>query len=195
MYTVVLMAAMSGAPELPDFCRGRCRCNGCFCGCRCGGSCGGCYCGGCYCGGCCHGGYCGGYCHGGYCGGCCHTGGYYNGGGAPYGQPPMKGGEPVPAPKKKTDSKEEVRAPATLIVNLPANARLSIDGHATRATSAQRIFISPPLEPGRDYVYNLRAEITREDGQPTTTTQQVMVRAGQETRVTLDLAVTVAASQ
>jgi uncharacterized protein (TIGR03000 family) len=74
---------------------------------------------------------------------------------------------------------------ATLIISLPADARLTIDDTLTRSTAAVRTFISPPLEPGRDYEYNLKAEAMR-DGQLQVVTKRVTVRPGEETRVTLD---------
>jgi uncharacterized protein (TIGR03000 family) len=79
-------------------------------------------------------------------------------------------------------------------VNLPADARLQIDGVTTRATSATRLFSSPPLEPGQEYTYTLTAQITR-DGQPITVTQPVNVRAGQQSQVTLNFPMTSATAR
>src|SRR5437588_128492 len=86
MYTVVLMAALSTSPAVPDFGHRR-RCHGC-----CGGGYAGC-CGGGY-GGCCGGGGCSG---GGCCGGGMAYGGYggiaYGGyGGSTYASMPYQGG-------------------------------------------------------------------------------------------------------
>lgn len=112
----------------------------------------------------------------------------------PYAPGPVypRKGEPVPAPKK-TGTKTSVSAAATLIVALPAEARLTIDDQPTTATAARRVFVSPPLQPGRDYVYTLRAEVTR-DGQPVSAERTVTVRAGQETSVTIELPATTVAS-
>jgi uncharacterized protein (TIGR03000 family) len=77
-------------------------------------------------------------------------------------------------------------APVTLVVNLPADAKLKVDGQATTSTSATRTFYSPPIKTGQDYCYTLVAEVTR-DGQTQSVTKQVKVRAGEETRVTLDV--------
>jgi uncharacterized protein (TIGR03000 family) len=77
-------------------------------------------------------------------------------------------------------------APATIVVDLPAEARLSIDGDPTTSTGGQRVFVSPELNPGRDYHYTLKAEIVR-DGKPVAVAQEVAVRAGEETQVTLTL--------
>jgi uncharacterized protein (TIGR03000 family) len=75
-------------------------------------------------------------------------------------------------------------APATIVVDLPANAVLTFDGVPTRSTSARRVFRSPPLQPGETYAYVLTAQIQRE-GQPVRTSQRVNVRAGQTAQVSL----------
>jgi uncharacterized protein (TIGR03000 family) len=76
-------------------------------------------------------------------------------------------------------------APATIVVNVPADARLTIDGEATTSTSAQRVFVSPVLNPGREYHYTLKAEF-KKDGKTVSMSKDVTVKAGNETRVTMD---------
>jgi uncharacterized protein (TIGR03000 family) len=73
-------------------------------------------------------------------------------------------------------------APATLLVTLPADARLTVDGQPTRSTSGERTFETPPLPTDKDFSYTLKAEITR-DGHPVTVTRHVTVRGGEESRV------------
>jgi len=83
-------------------------------------------------------------------------------------------------------------APATIVVTLPAEAKLTIDDAATASTSSPRVFMSPALSPGKAYHYTLKAEYTK-DGKPVTVSRQIEVRAGAETRVDLnDTNVTVA---
>ncbi len=77
-------------------------------------------------------------------------------------------------------------ASATLVVSLPADARLTIDGNQTVSTTAQRTFYTPELEGGQTFHYTLRAEITRGD-RVQTVTQVVDVRAGETTPVTLQI--------
>jgi len=77
-------------------------------------------------------------------------------------------------------------APATIVVRLPADAKLMIDGNPTTSTQGVRTFVSPPLQPGRDYQYTLRAEVMR-DGKKVERTRDVTVRAGQPSEVTIDL--------
>lgn len=84
----------------------------------------------------------------------------------------------------RLDTQAEVNS-ATIVVNLPANARLTVDGQPTAQTSSTRTFVTPPLQPGRDFHYTFRAELNQE-GRPVTATKEVTVRAGEETRVRLD---------
>jgi uncharacterized protein (TIGR03000 family) len=63
---------------------------------------------------------------------------------------------------------------------------LTIDERPTQATSGERYFISPILQPGKQYYYTLKAEAVR-DGQTQSVEQRVNIRAGQETRVTLTI--------
>jgi uncharacterized protein (TIGR03000 family) len=208
MYSLVLMAALSGSASAPATwgCHGCHGCYGCGCysyscgcyGCGCYG-CGGCYrysCGcwgcGCYSYGCgcysygCYG--CGGYVSYG-CYGCCGT--VVQPAAPAHGAPAVKpatppaGGDMPPVKKEGAAAK----APAQLVVNLPAQATLTIADQPTQSTSAVRRFVSPALEPGKNYSYTLKAELER-DGQKLTATKEVTVRAGETTEVTLDLAPT-----
>ncbi len=156
MYSVVLMMAVSGGAEIPDFHRRRChRCHGCS------------YCWGCY--GCqgCHGYY---RCHG--CYGCCRG----------VILMPQRPKEKIPPPKKKTEDQVQTRTPALVLVTLPAESRLLVSDQVTTITAGERRFQTPPLEPGRDYFYLMRAEIKR-GGRTVALTRRVTVRAGEESRV------------
>ncbi len=162
MYSMVLVAALASSPMTPDCHFGR-GCHGCH----------GCY-GSCY-GGCCGGGYgCSGYgCSGSY--GC--TGGTMTPTAPP---PPAKKempGEAVPPPKEKASLDR-----ARLIVSLPADARLFIDDQATTSTSAQRTFVSPPLDADKTFVYTVRAEVVR-DGQTISDIKTVNVTPGRVSQV------------
>jgi uncharacterized protein (TIGR03000 family) len=152
----------------------------------------------CY-GGCYGNGYGGHGCYG--CYGGCYGGGVYAapaGGPAPAPLPPP--GQPGTKPPaggtapKATEGKEEVSAPtsARLLVSVPADAKLFIDDVATKSTTSSRLFVTPALVPGKDYVYTLKAEITR-DGKTDTVSKQVTVRAGRTTETTIDLPVATAA--
>ena len=85
----------------------------------------------------------------------------------------------VPVPPKAGTM---LTAPATIVVSLPADAKLMVDGVATTATSASRTFATPVLSAGQTYHYTFIAEVVR-DGQKLTATQPVTVRAGQTSQV------------
>jgi uncharacterized protein (TIGR03000 family) len=76
--------------------------------------------------------------------------------------------------------------PAAILVHLPADAKLTVDDHATTSTSATRQFITPPLERGRIFHYTLKAEFVR-GSETIMVKKKVRVRADRETVVTLHL--------
>jgi uncharacterized protein (TIGR03000 family) len=71
---------------------------------------------------------------------------------------------------------------ALLIVRLPANARLTIADTPTVQTGSERTYISPPLTPGKDYYYVVKATWA-ESGQSRSEVREVVVRAGQKSQV------------
>lgn len=98
---------------------------------------------------------------------------------APPSTTPEKKPAPLPPPpldKKKT----EEQARARVIVDLPADARLFVDGQFMNTTSARRIFQTPELIAGQAYYYELKAEVIR-DGQTITAQQRVILRPGEMT--------------
>jgi uncharacterized protein (TIGR03000 family) len=160
-------------------------------GCHGGG--GGCYgggYGGCYGGG--YGGCYGGGCYGGGYGGCCGGGygGCYGGGMMVYGGGCCGGGMIIGPGggirREEEKKKEEVSSQATLVVNLPADATLLIDGDATTATTGRRVFVAGPMPEGREFRYTVRAEAMRQ-GKMVSTEQEVVVKAGDRREVTLEL--------
>lgn len=190
MYSLVLMAALTGGDMTANWgcrhCRCSCHCCGCWgchgcCGCwGCHGCCGGWGCHGCWG---CYGGYAG-YCwgcfgcYGGYtCYGCYGCNGYY---GAPVYMAPgqvVPKEEQAPAPKKEKGDEVRLQNRARLIVQVPADAKLFIDDQPMKSTAAQRSFITPVLQSGRTYYYEVRAELVR-DGRTVTENQRVILRPG-----------------
>jgi uncharacterized protein (TIGR03000 family) len=151
----------------------------------CGGySCCGCY-GGYYNGCGCYGGYYSGWSYGrcGCYGGYGYYGGYYSAGWEP--RTIVVVGDRREGVKEVTKDEAPKAAPARIVVNVPADAKLTIDDAATVSTSARRVFTSPDLPMGREFHYTLKAEWTR-DGKPVVISKQVVVRAGEETDVTMD---------
>jgi uncharacterized protein (TIGR03000 family) len=95
-------------------------------------------------------------------------------------------GEKKKSERESPEGQVRTAAPARLVVTLPADARLTIDDTPTSSQSSTRVFVSPSLQPGVEYAYTLKAEVVR-GGQRVTTTKRISVRAGEETRVQLDL--------
>lgn len=190
MYGIVLMAAMTGGVESPMFFRRGCNC-ACTASCA-KVACGGCYsdCGSCKrvrarrvkCSGCytsCHSCHHYSSCHcvvvhaAPACHGCAVP--------APVVHPaPVQGGTIIETKKPEASA----AAPARLFVNLPADAKLTIDGEVTTSTSEERIFVSPELAPGKSYSYNLKAEFVR-DGKAVVVSKDVKVAAGADIQVSL----------
>ena len=83
---------------------------------------------------------------------------------------------------------------AKLYVTLPSDAKLTIDGEETVSTSESRVFESPSLTPGKTFFYVLKATVVR-DGKTETVTKEVTVRAGEETRINIEVPETVAAEE
>jgi uncharacterized protein (TIGR03000 family) len=187
MYSVVLMAALTTTAAEAPACHRSCHgysacygCSGCYGGCR--GGWGGCY-GGCWGGGygSCYGSFYG--CHGCYgCYGCYGCSGYAPVMVAPSGPPTMPpAGGAAPAPPPKPSGSGALPTKAKLIVNLPSDAKLYIDGQLMKTTSAVRSFNTPALDQGQLYYYEVRAEVMR-DGKPVTENKRVIVRAGEEVK-------------
>lgn len=180
MYSLVVLMALGTAGEAPEW------------GCGWGGYGG--YCGGySYCGGWGGwGGYCGGY-YGGHCGyGYAYCAPVYSHCYAPvvyshcapvYCYPHI-----IPATPKKDDKKkpkdDEVSTQATIVVNVPAEAKLTFDGAVTTSTSTRRVFVTPELKPGTEYSYVVKVEVTR-DGKPVVDEKKVTFKAGETAEVTL----------
>jgi len=61
-------------------------------------------------------------------------------------------------------------------VIVPPGAKVSFGSRATQQDGSVRLFESPPLTPGREYVYDVTAQ-WREDGKDATQTRHVAVRA------------------
>jgi uncharacterized protein (TIGR03000 family) len=147
----------------------------------CGMGCGG-YGGGCGMGGC---GMMMGGCGMGGCGMMGGYGGYVMGGGGCPGGICSIGGSGLAVVQAASNE-------ATLIVSLPENATLTIDGEETTSTSAQRVFVTPALEEGKEYEYTLKAKVER-DGKVEIATAKVTFRAGETKPVEMKFAQGVAA--
>ncbi|MBI1914084.1 MAG: TIGR03000 domain-containing protein [Planctomycetes bacterium] len=71
--------------------------------------------------------------------------------------------------------------PALVRVLVPSpRANVSFEGVLAPSCGTNRLFCSPPLEPGQTYVYTIKASWP-EQGRTVTHERKVQVRAGQET--------------
>lgn len=66
---------------------------------------------------------------------------------------------------------------ALLDVRVPADAEVWLEGAKTQQTGDSRQFVSPPLKPGQDYHYEIKAR-WKQDGRDVEQTREVNVRAG-----------------
>jgi uncharacterized protein (TIGR03000 family) len=71
-----------------------------------------------------------------------------------------------------------------LNVQVPANAKVWIDGASTTSTGVARSFVSPQLTPGKQFTYEVKAQWT-EGGQQVTRTRRIPVQAGQAVDINL----------
>jgi uncharacterized protein (TIGR03000 family) len=74
--------------------------------------------------------------------------------------------------------------PVLLEVHVPAEAEIWIDGEKTVQKGAVRQYISPPIEPGRQYTYEIKVKWMDKDGERSQT-RAVAVRAGDRRMVDL----------
>ena len=77
--------------------------------------------------------------------------------------------------KKKEDRQEKE---ARLVVELPADARLFIDGSEMKSGATQRGVVTPPLDPEQTYYYEVKVELTRH-GHTLRETQRIRLIPGE----------------
>lgn len=93
----------------------------------------------------------------------------------PANNPFLGGGATVPqVPAGRPATAERAR----ITVKVPAGVTLYVDDKRNDRTDPTREFTTPPLPPGQDFAYVMKAERTR-DGRPETQTQKITFRAGE----------------
>jgi uncharacterized protein (TIGR03000 family) len=73
----------------------------------------------------------------------------------------------------------------TLRMHVPSDARVSIEDVAMSQSGADRSFVSPPLTPGRDFVYHIRVQ-WNENGKAVERKRELTVHAGDRINLTID---------
>ena len=71
---------------------------------------------------------------------------------------------------------------ATVAVEIPAGATFTVNSQDIYVPPMDPVFVTPPLEPGRDYFYDCKVTVTR-DGKNVTKTKRVRVHAGELVRI------------
>jgi uncharacterized protein (TIGR03000 family) len=74
------------------------------------------------------------------------------------------------------------RSAVLLTILVPAGAKLYIEDQPTQLTGTLRQFISPKLEPDKEYIYTLKADVEN-DGQKISGKEELRVKAGDHATV------------
>lgn len=90
--------------------------------------------------------------------------------------------QPAPIPQAGTGEAITAANQATVVVTLPADARLFADGQAIEQTGPVRSFRTPALEAGKSYFYMITMEVTR-NGKVQKAEERVALEAGKVSRV------------
>jgi uncharacterized protein (TIGR03000 family) len=93
--------------------------------------------------------------------------------------------EPARSPRDFFGEVPAEAAPASVIVQMPADAKLLVEGRPLTLDPRTGGFTTPKLQPGAQYVYTLRVEFVR-DGRVQTESKEVNVAAGVHTEVRFD---------
>jgi uncharacterized protein (TIGR03000 family) len=98
---------------------------------------------------------------------------------------PATPGASAPAPGMPTEPTTSSPTPdnsGVVTVWVPFDAKVTINGLATRSSGSRRQFVSYGLKPGFSYKYEIHAEVVK-DGKTMEDTRTVTLTAGQNTAV------------
>ena len=94
----------------------------------------------------------------------------------------MPGATPTVPAEPTSTSSPTPETSGVVTVWVPYDAKVTINGLATRSTGSRRQFVSFGLKPGFSYKYEVRAEIVR-DGQIVEEARTISLTAGQRSAV------------
>ena len=97
--------------------------------------------------------------------------------------PPAPGETPAPGAEKPASLRH---IDGTLTVEVPAEAKIYVNGQETSSTGEIRQYISRNLQPGYNYSYEVRAEMIV-DGKPVNQIKTVDLKAGEVAKVAFNL--------
>jgi uncharacterized protein (TIGR03000 family) len=95
---------------------------------------------------------------------------------------PQPGMPPTSPPPPSLGEARTLPNQAMFVVTLPTDARLVADGTVIPGTGPVRVFMTPSLDPGREYVYDLAIEVDR-GGKVLRDQQTVRFQAGKTANV------------
>jgi len=91
--------------------------------------------------------------------------------------------KPIEVKPMKTTA--PIESKASVLVRVPAEAKVYIDGNLMKSTSTERIFTSPALEPGESFYYTIRV-VVEKGGKTYEDIRRVSVRAGEKSNLAFD---------
>jgi uncharacterized protein (TIGR03000 family) len=99
-------------------------------------------------------------------------------------QPAAPPAEVKPEQKKKTDAKSSTSTDgiARITVELPVDAKLTVDGVACPLTTSKRVLETPKLQAGQTYYYTLEAQVVR-NGETIAESRRVVFESDKNVRV------------
>lgn len=108
-------------------------------------------------------------------------------GGVYYSEPVEQESTPPAIPPAPVDPQASAarNGSVTIAINVPAEAKVFINGAATNSTGEERIYVSKGLAPGKRYRYTVRAEVER-DGKTVVQEESVVLTSGNRTDLALN---------
>lgn len=113
--------------------------------------------------------------------------------GAPAFAPPVISVQPVgnstQLESKPVPSRPQVElnrtGTASIVVKVPAEAKVFVNDYQMKSTSTERSFTSPELDRGRDYYYTIRVAVEK-NGKTVEDSRRVLIRAGETSSLAFD---------
>lgn len=85
---------------------------------------------------------------------------------------------PPTTPMPSKDDKQQSRVRSKVIIEVPENARLFVDGNEMKPGPTTRVFQTPPLDPGQTYFYEVRVDVAV-NGKVQSDTRRLVINPGE----------------
>jgi uncharacterized protein (TIGR03000 family) len=76
---------------------------------------------------------------------------------------------------------QEAPNKALVVLRVPSNAQVFFEGQPTTSQGTVRAYLSPPIDPSKEYSYHVKAQ-WNQNGRPVTQERQIRVHAGRQAR-------------